>query len=242
MELEFQRQIENTMVLDRYPQHSDFGLTSPRIVAPGDETRSVLFHRMKTLESGKMPPVGRSVQDTQGCELIAEWIRSLTPTRSFVKQWQLDDFSKLPFSTINSDAVAVERGTKIFQEAGCGQCHSVESNSKGMGPNLIGLSKKMSPNEILRNIIEPSYTISEAFKTIVISTEDGETIQGVILEETKENLSMAERKAGTITIHSIPKSSVLERKDSKISSMPAGTLDHYRESEIIDLITYLLSI
>jgi uncharacterized repeat protein (TIGR03806 family) len=242
LQLEFKLRIEETMLLDRYPQHSDFGLTNPRVVAPGDETRSVLFNRIKSLESGKMPPVGRFVLDAQGCQLIGDWIRSLTSTRGFVNQWRFEDFSKLPFAAINSDAVAVERGSKVFQESGCIQCHSVEPNSKGIGPNLIGLSKQMGPQEILRNILEPSYSISEAYKTVLISTEDQGTIQGVIVEETNEQLSIAERKINAITIHSIPKSSVLERKDSKLSSMPIGILDQYRESEIVELIAYLLSI
>jgi mono/diheme cytochrome c family protein len=58
------------------PQFGDLGLTSPSIVAPGNRSNSVLWHRMRRLDTVRMPPLSTSVVDAIGEDLIGAWIDS----------------------------------------------------------------------------------------------------------------------------------------------------------------------
>jgi mono/diheme cytochrome c family protein len=48
-----------------------------RVVVPGDLDHSMLWQRMRTRGPGAMPPVGSTVVDPEGVELVRQWIESL---------------------------------------------------------------------------------------------------------------------------------------------------------------------
>ena len=62
------------------PSQGDFGLPGASVVAPGDPFRSVLFYRVSTLGSGRMPRIGSTVVDMDGTALLHDWIQSLPPS------------------------------------------------------------------------------------------------------------------------------------------------------------------
>ena len=59
------------------PAHGTFGLTDPRVIAPGEPERSMVWHRMKLLGLGRMPHVASSVVDDKAVLLIHDWIKQL---------------------------------------------------------------------------------------------------------------------------------------------------------------------
>jgi uncharacterized repeat protein (TIGR03806 family) len=69
-------------ICDQFPtidSLQDFIATDPRLLAPGDPTRSVLYWRMQTEEANvRMPPLGRSLRHPEAVSLIADWIRATT--------------------------------------------------------------------------------------------------------------------------------------------------------------------
>jgi uncharacterized repeat protein (TIGR03806 family) len=50
------------------------GVDRPRVVAPGDPGRSMLYRRMVEPERFKMPPVARNTVDTEAAAAVREWI------------------------------------------------------------------------------------------------------------------------------------------------------------------------
>jgi len=59
------------------PSQGTFGIPNARLVVPGDPFRSVLFYRVSTLGSGRMPRLGSSVVHDEGVKLIHDWIAQL---------------------------------------------------------------------------------------------------------------------------------------------------------------------
>ena len=55
----------------------DEGIDGPRIVAPNDIWRSILFMRVDTTDTFKMPPLARMTVDSASVELLRDWIHSL---------------------------------------------------------------------------------------------------------------------------------------------------------------------
>ena len=63
------------------PTRGDLGVAAARIIAPGEDTRSVLLTRMSLRDANAMPPIASNLVDTAGAQLIGAWIDSL-PTAS----------------------------------------------------------------------------------------------------------------------------------------------------------------
>jgi uncharacterized repeat protein (TIGR03806 family) len=63
--------------VDVMPQAGSLGLQNPRIIAPGDKSRSVLWVRMQQLDGNRMPPLSTHVVDETGVEIVGAWIDGL---------------------------------------------------------------------------------------------------------------------------------------------------------------------
>jgi uncharacterized repeat protein (TIGR03806 family) len=59
------------------PVAGDVGITNARIVAVGDPLKSTLVKRMQVTDAMQMPPLSRSVIDTQGVQVVSDWISGL---------------------------------------------------------------------------------------------------------------------------------------------------------------------
>ena len=79
MQLEFFTPSAKAKLIDEQPLHHKFGLTDPRIVAPGHPERSTLLTRVSRRgpSSGQMPQLGTSLVDHEAVELFRNWIESL---------------------------------------------------------------------------------------------------------------------------------------------------------------------
>jgi uncharacterized repeat protein (TIGR03806 family) len=55
----------------------DERIDNPRVIAPNDPWRSILYMRTDTTDAFKMPPLARNTIDKQGMKLLRQWIDSL---------------------------------------------------------------------------------------------------------------------------------------------------------------------
>ena len=83
--------------------------------------------------------------------------------------------------------------------------------------------------------------LSEQYANTAIATSDGRVVIGRIVEETSDKVVIKPNPLETDTI-SVGKSDIESRKLSNISPMPAGLLNTFSESEILDLLAYLESL
>jgi hypothetical protein len=58
------------------PTQSDFGIPGARLILPGKPEKSIVSHRIGTLELGRMPPLATAMVDVSGLSLVNQWIRS----------------------------------------------------------------------------------------------------------------------------------------------------------------------
>ncbi len=76
----------NGLGLGVAPQQDSFGIKDPLIIAPGDPSRSTLFHRVSHRGSGQMPPLATSVLDEKAVQLLREWIKQVPATEAAPKR------------------------------------------------------------------------------------------------------------------------------------------------------------
>ena len=63
--------------IDEEPQNGSLGLSNAKLISPGDRENSILWLRMNTLDSQRMPPVATHHIDEVGVDLIGQWIDEL---------------------------------------------------------------------------------------------------------------------------------------------------------------------
>jgi uncharacterized repeat protein (TIGR03806 family) len=77
MDLRYMTTLMATNACDALPQAGTLGITSARLIAPGDAARSVLVARANRRDSNAMPPLSSTVIDTAGVALLSNWVNSL---------------------------------------------------------------------------------------------------------------------------------------------------------------------
>jgi uncharacterized repeat protein (TIGR03806 family) len=78
LDLRYSTPLANTNACDVAPGLGDVGIANARLIAPGAADRSVIPARMNLRDDASaMPPIGTRV-DTEGVQLIREWINSLS--------------------------------------------------------------------------------------------------------------------------------------------------------------------
>src|SRR5262249_11206075 len=129
-----------------------------------------------------------------------------------------------------------EEGAGIF-EKNCGICHQLGNKGARVGPQLDGIGSR-GLDRLLEDILDPNRNVDQAFRVTVLALENGQVVSGLLLREEGEILVMADAQGKEVRI---PKASVVERKTSPLSPMPANFADQISREDFDRLLSYLLS-
>jgi putative heme-binding domain-containing protein len=159
-------------------------------------------------------------------------------TRSFVQSWTVDAL-KDEIET-GTQGRTLDIGKRIFAEATCAQCHQLGGEGGKVGPELDGVFTKHKHDRetVLREILEPSHRIDEEYVMHKILTLDGETITGIIQNETEEKYDLLDNPESS-ELTTVLKDDVDEMVRSSKSIMPKALLDNFSKDEIFELFSYL---
>ncbi len=130
-----------------------------------------------------------------------------------------------------------ERGEDLFYQheaAQCVRCHSIFEMGGNAGPGLAGVGSRLSKEEILQSMIEPSAVFASGYGVVTLQLADSSTTAGIVLEETADFIKI---KIGKEDIQTIEKSQIAERENIP-SSMPAmGKI--LTKRELRDMVSFL---
>lgn len=168
------------------------------------------------------------------------------PTRPFVRKWEVVDLEG-ELARLDEER-NLTQGRKLFTELACIKCHKLGGQGGNVGPDLIDVRKKlaerkMTPADLLVELITPSKKIDEKFRTVTIQKFDGTLLNGLIVQETPREVHLASNPldanapAAPIVI---PVTEIEERFPSTVSLMPEGLLNTCTAEEILDLLGYVL--
>ncbi len=133
-------------------------------------------------------------------------------------------------------------GKTAFTIANCVACHRMNGQGTEFGPDLSKLdAKKFTPDQILREMLEPSAEINENFQTTNFVLDSGITVTGVVVEETATVVKVIVDPIAKSAAVTIEKTEIDERLKSPVSIMPTGLLNKLTREEILDLLAYVYS-
>ena len=175
--------------------------------------------------------------------LDAEPVRTTVasqPARPFVKEYTLDELIPIVQKGLATPR-DFDRGRSLFAATNCFACHRYDNEGGAVGPDLTGVSGRFSPRDLLESIVQPSKTISDQYQAVTIATSDGKVVSGRIVNLHGDNLMVMTNMLDPNGQVSIDQRKVEEMRPSDVSMMPEGLLNTLSESEIQDLMAYLLS-
>ncbi len=155
-------------------------------------------------------------------------------------EWKFDD---LKASAVElKEGRSYTNGKQLFQLASCVSCHKFNGTGTDFGPDLTKLDpKQQAPEEVLRDILEPSFRINEKYFQYTFELKSGKQVTGLILEEKNGVVKVIENPLAKAEPRVLKVSEIDTRTKSNVSLMPKGLLDKLTREEILDLVAYVLS-
>jgi putative heme-binding domain-containing protein len=129
-----------------------------------------------------------------------------------------------------------EQGAAVF-EKNCGICHQLGGKGARIGPQLDGIGSR-GLDRLVEDILDPNRNVDQAFRVTTLALENGQVVSGLLLREEGAILVLADSQGKEVRV---PKSSVVERKTSPLSPMPANLADQVTQDDFNRLLDYLLS-
>jgi putative heme-binding domain-containing protein len=92
---------------------------------------------------------------------------------------------------------------------------------------------------LLEAVLYPSASLARGYESLLIQTDEGRTLTGLIVRETSDSLHL--RTADQTELR-LARDAVLGMKPSTVSIMPAGLENTMTREELADLVAFLKSL
>jgi putative membrane-bound dehydrogenase-like protein len=125
---------------------------------------------------------------------------------------------------------------KVLFTAICATCHKFHGGGQEVGPELIG-SGRSNLDAILANVIDPNQIIGNGYQNFIITTKDGRTLGGRIIEDTPTQVTLL-GIGGSREV--VPTAEIAKREDTGLSLMPMG-FGSLPDDQFRSLIWYILA-
>ena len=159
--------------------------------------------------------------------------------RAFVKEWSAAEL--LPLLDQVGKGRDFARGRAAFTSAQCILCHRYGDQGGAAGPDLTNVATRFKRQDLLESITEPSKVLSEQYMMTIFTMKDGTVTAGRISQENADTVVVMTNPFDTSTTVMVSKADVKSRELSKVSLMPPGLFNTFKEDEILDLLAYIES-
>lgn len=153
-------------------------------------------------------------------------------------EWKLADIAD-EIAHLEHRANSFDVGEKLFHVASCVGCHKMNGKGANVGPDLTKLPVEYKPIDVLRHMLEPSEKIDEKYRSNVFVLASGKVINGLVVNETADSVTVVDNPTSPDRTVVIPKSEIEEREVGRVSIMPKGVLNKLIKEEILDLVAYV---
>ena len=222
------------------------------VVAQMSNRRELFVSLEKLLVSlsGRTPPEFDPNADTNRRPEEKLWVKRV----EFWKAWYEEQFGStlkaasanemsdedlhrflLTDSLRNGDSV---RGSRIYESLQCHTCHlggAPGREGRIFGPDLAGVTRRLSRQELADSLVFPSKQVADRFKAYQLERNDGATITGFVTEQTGEAVTIADQQQ----VHKVPRSEIKSLQPQSNSLMPDHLLNGLSVQQLRDLLAFL---
>jgi putative heme-binding domain-containing protein len=133
------------------------------------------------------------------------------------------------------------RGRELFESASvqCRSCHQIGQTGKAVGPALEDVGRRLTREQILESILEPSRTIEGPWLAHTLVTIDGRVLTGVIRERSADRIVLRDSQA---VEHAFAMEEIEELVAQQKSLMPELLVQDLTAGQLADLLAFLASL
>lgn len=208
-----------------------------------------------TTNKPRLPRQGRRLCAAARVVLIAGWIllpvlgdgivpAADPPRLSASLEQQLLQESPAALAQAARQRGDVNRGAILFYQPylTCTKCHSLDPQATLLAPDLTLPAPEKTDVYLVESVLEPSKAIKKGYEPIVVITDDGKSLTGLLAEDRPDALVLRD-PAQDGKIITIPKDRIEEQAPGPLSVMPAGLVVGLSDrQQFLDLIRYLIEI
>jgi putative heme-binding domain-containing protein len=130
------------------------------------------------------------------------------------------------------------RGKEVFFGKGeCSTCHMISGEGGFLGPDLSAYGSSTSAKSIRDEIVRPDRIEAAGYRSAVLTTRDGDRLEGVIRNEDNFSVQLQTKDGG---FHFFQKSDLQTLQPLGQSLMPANYRQRLSSDELNDLVSYLM--
>lgn len=126
-----------------------------------------------------------------------------------------------------------EAGKKLFISRSCHSCHG---NRGALGPDLAGVSRRFSRQDLFTAIVAPNRDVSSRYRTLQVLTTTGRLYSGIVIYQSVDGVLLRTGSNETIRVEAEEMESQRYRS---LSLMPRDLLRDFRDQDLSDLDAYL---
>lgn len=182
---------------------------------PVTYTKPVFDQLLTALSMGKLPveislELDEAINETHSAPLIAQHkaILAKQSPDAQLASYQASLYGGVP-----------DQGRRIFfrhPTAQCIRCHSYDDLGGNAGPRLNGVASRLTREQLLEAVINPSARLAPGFGTATIDLKDGKTVSGIVQKETDNEVVLKVGDGPDMVI----KKDQIAKKTYAPSSMP----------------------
>ncbi len=168
-----------------------------------------------------------------------DWFDKKHPTQAKLLQGDNGEDAAAWEKTLRSvdwEKGVTERGAALFRTRASMTCHT---GATRLGPDLAGVTTRMSRDDVFTAIIYPSRDVAPAYRVVTIETPKGQSYSGIVAFESADGVIL---QTGAATTVRIATPDIASRKPSNRSLMPDGLLKDLKPADLADLYRYLQTI
>ncbi|HEV3261078.1 MAG TPA: PVC-type heme-binding CxxCH protein [Gemmataceae bacterium] len=125
-------------------------------------------------------------------------------------------------------------GRKVFKNV-CAQCHTIYGDGQTVGPDITN-NGRGDFEQLLSNVFDPSLVIGAGYQATTVTTNQGQLITGLVVEDNPQRIVLKEQGG---KLETIARGDIDEVVVSKVSLMPEGMEKQLKPQEIADLFAFL---
>jgi putative heme-binding domain-containing protein len=131
------------------------------------------------------------------------------------------------------------RGRKTYEAVRCASCHggagAAASELAVFGPDLAGVTRRLSREQLADAIVYPSKEVADRFKATVVQVKGGLPLTGFITEESETAITLVDPERA----HRLERKDLLFTAPQETSLMPERLLNRLSWDEVRDLYAFL---
>jgi putative heme-binding domain-containing protein len=141
-------------------------------------------------------------------------------------------------STILAIEGDAERGEKIFwsEAVNCGKCHRVGDRGTSVGPDLSGVGKLRSNEDLLESLLVPSRRIEPRYAAYLVLTHDGRSFTGLLVRRDEKAVVLRDAEGKEVSLSA---EDVEQLRPMRTSLMPDGQMADLTPQQAADLLAYV---